>query len=88
MSKLGKPVYKVWSRRLRFGNVIEERNEKGWSYYKVNWVKDGEYERSIQDMLKLRGEEYDPKYEWYRRDHINFFEPDKVVARINKLEVK
>ena len=88
MSDINRPVYQFWSRTLRFGNVAEERTERGWKYYKVNWVDDGAHEQAIQSMLSLRRDEYDANHEWYRRDHINFFEPDKVVARINKLEVK
>ena len=88
MSDINKPVYQFWSRTLRFGNVAEERTERGWKYYKVNWVDDGLYEQTIANMLSLRRDEYDPSHEWYRRDHINFFEPESMIKRINMLEVK
>ncbi len=88
MSDINRPVYQFWSRTLRFGNVAEERTERGWKYYKVNWVDDGAYKQAIQSMLSLRRDEYDPSHEWYRRDHINFFEPESMIKRINMLEVK
>ena len=88
MSRLGRPVYKVWGNTLRFGNVAEERTERSWKYYKVDWVDDGAHEQAIQSMLSLRRDEYDPSHEWYRRDHINFFEPESMIKRINMLEVK
>ena len=82
-----KSVYQAWSGTIRFGNVAEERTERGWKYYRVDWVDDEPYERATRDMLELRGEEYDPNYEWYRRDHVRFFEPDVLVETINKLKV-
>ena len=88
MSDINKPVYQFWARTLRFGNVAEERTERGWKYYKVNWVDDGAHKQAIQSMLSLRRDEYDPSHEWYRRDHINFFEPESMIKRINMLEVK
>ena len=88
MSRLGRPVYKVWGNTLRFGNVAEERTERSWKYYKVDWVDDGAHEQAIQSMLSLRRDEYDPSHEWHRGDHINFFEPESMIKRINMLEVK
>tara|TARA_Y100000817_G_scaffold205943_1_gene161427 strand:+ start:632 stop:898 length:267 start_codon:yes stop_codon:yes gene_type:complete len=88
MSRLGRPVYKVWGNTLRFGNVAEERTERSWKYYKVDWVDDGAHEQAIQSMLSLRRDEYDPSHEWHRGDHINFFEPEDMIRRINMLEVK
>ena len=88
MSRLGRPVYKVWGNTLRFGNVAEERTERSWKYYKVDWVDDGAHEQAIQSMLSLRRDEYDPSHEWHRGDHINFFEPEDLIRRINMLEVK
>ena len=57
-------------------------------YYKVDWVDDGAHEQAIQSMLSLRRDEYDPSHEWHRGDHINFFEPEDMIRRINMLEVK
>ena len=88
MSDINKPVYQYWARTLRFGNVAEERTERGWTYYKVNWVDDGKYESAIQNMLELRRDEYDSDYEWHRRDHIRFFEPEDMIKKINMLEVE
>ena len=88
MSRLGRPVYKVWGNTLRFGNVAEERTERSWKYSKVDWVDDGAHEQAIQSMLSLRRDEYDPSHEWHRGDHINFFEPEDMIRRINMLEVK
>tara|TARA_Y100000816_G_scaffold145675_1_gene103366 strand:+ start:258 stop:524 length:267 start_codon:yes stop_codon:yes gene_type:complete len=88
MSRLGRPVYKVWGNTLRFGNVAEERTERSWKYYKVDWVDDGAHEQAIQSMLSLRRDEYDSSHEWHRGDHINFFEPEDMIRRINMLEVK
>ena len=88
MSRLGRPVYKVWGNTLRFGNAAEERTERSWKYYKVDWVDDGAHEQAIQSMLSLRRDEYDPSHEWHRGDHINFFEPEDMIRRINMLEVK
>ena len=88
MSRLGRPVYKVWGNTLRFGNVAEERTERSWKYYKVDWVDDGAHEQAIQSMLSLRRDEYDPSHERHRGDHINFFEPEDMIRRINMLEVK
>ena len=88
MSRLGRPVYKVWGNTLRFGNVAEERTERRWKYYKVDWVDDGAHDQAFQSMLSLRRDEYDPSHEWHRGDHINFFEPEDMIRRINMLEVK
>ena len=88
MSRLGRPVYKVWGNTLRFGNVAEERTARSWKYYKVDWVDDGAHEQAIQSMLSLRRDEYDPSHEWHRGDHINFFEPEDMIRRINMLEVE
>ena len=88
MSRLGRPVYKVWGNTLRFGNVAEERTERSWIYYKDDWVDDGAHEQAIQSMLSLRRDEYDPSHEWHRTDKVNFFEPKELVSRINVLEVE
>jgi len=87
MSSISKPVYQVWGTTLRFGNVAEERTERGWKFYKVDWVDDEAHEQATQWMLSLRGDTYDPSHEWHRTDHIRFFEPEEVISRINKLEV-
>lgn len=86
MSDINRPVYKVWGNTLRFGNVAEERTERGWTYYKVNWVDDGRYESAIQNMLELRRDEYDSDYEWHRRDHIRFFEPEDMIQKIDMVK--
>ena len=88
MSDINKPVYQFWSRTLRFGRIAEEKKEGLWKYYKVNWVDDEAHEQAISSMLKLRRDEYDPSHEWHRTDKVNFFEPEELVSRINKLEVK
>ena len=87
MSSISKPVYQVWGTTLRFGNVAEEKTEKGWKYYKVDWVDDEAHEQATQWMLSLRGDTYDSSYEWHRTDHVRFFEPEEMISRINKLEV-
>jgi len=86
MSRLGRPVYKVWGTTLRFGNVAEEKTERSWKYYKVDWVDDGAHERATQWMLSLRGDTYDESHEWHRGDHVRFFEPEEMISRINMLE--
>jgi len=50
-------------------------------------VDDELHEQATQWMLSLRGDEYDSQYEWYRTDHIRFFEPEEMISRINMLEV-
>ena len=87
MSSISKPVYQVWGTTLRFGNVAEEKTEKGWKFYKVDWVDDETHEQAVQWMLSLRGDDYNPDHEWYRTDHVRFFEPEEMISRINKLEV-
>ena len=88
MSDINRPVYQFWARTLRFGRIAEEKKEGLWKYYKVDWVDDGAHEQAIQSMLSLRRDEYDPSHEWHRRDHVNFFEPESMIKRINTLEVK
>ena len=88
MSSISKPVYQSWGGTLRFGNVAEEKTEKGWTFYKVDWVDDGLHERAIASMLSLRRGTYDANHEWHRTDHVNFFEPDEMISTINKLEVE
>ena len=78
-------VYQAWSGTLRFGNVAEERTERGWKYYRVDWVDDELYEHATHYMLGLRNDEYDPKYEWHRSDHVRLFDPDEFIEAINKL---
>ena len=86
MSSISKPVYQSWGGTLRFGNVAEEKTEKGWTFYKVDWVDDELHERAITSMLSLRRGTYDPSPEWHRTDHIRCFEPEGMISRINKLE--
>jgi len=88
VSSISKPVYQSWGGTLRFGNVAEEKTEKGWKFYKVDWVDDELHERAIASMLSLRRGTYDANHEWHRTDHVNFFEPDEMISTINKLEVE
>jgi len=67
--------------------VAEEKTEKGWTFYKVDWVDDELHERAIASMLSLRRDEHDSSHEWHRTDHVRFFEPEKMISRINMLEV-
>ena len=87
MSSISKPVYQSWGGTLRFGNVAEEKTERGWKFYKVDWVDDELHERAITSMLSLRRGTYDASHEWHRTDHVRFFEPDEMISTINKLEV-
>tara|TARA_Y100000310_G_scaffold129663_1_gene128816 strand:- start:318 stop:542 length:225 start_codon:yes stop_codon:yes gene_type:complete len=73
-----KSVYQAWSGTIRFGNVAEERTERGWKYYRVDWVDDEPYERAALN--------FDPSYEWHRRDHVRFFNPEELIKTINRLE--
>ena len=88
MDNIGKPVYLYRGKSLRFGIAIEKKQERNWNYYKVKWVDNEQHEEAINHMLKLRSDEYDASFEWYRTDKINFFNPKNMIATINKLEVE
>jgi len=77
----------VWSKfggSLRFGNVKEEKIEKGWKFLKINWMDDEAYEASISWKSKMRGGR-DFTKTWYRIDEVKVFTPAKMIGTLKKL---
>jgi len=86
MNFVGKPVYNIWrERHIRFGIVIEEKNEDKWKYVRVDWKDDDAFEMDRKRVTDLRNVEMDPKYEWYRIDEIKVFNPVKMLLTIGKV---
>lgn len=86
MNFIGKPVYNIWrERHIRFGIVIEEKNEDKWKYVRVDWKDDDAFEMDRKRVTDLRNVEMDPKYEWYRIDEIKVFNPVKMLLTIGKV---
>ena len=86
MSFIGKPVYKIWATNaLRFGNVIAEKTKDGWKYVRVDWKDDEAYEMDIKRVVELRNIKYEKEHEWYRIDHVKFFDPLKMVETLGKV---
>ena len=86
MNFVGKPVYNIWrERHIRFGVVIEEKNEDKWKYVRVDWKDDDAFEMDRKRVTDLRNVEMDPKYEWYRIDEIKVFNPVKMLLTIGKV---
>jgi hypothetical protein len=83
---MSRSVYQIYGGMLRFGNVKEEKIENGWKFYKIDWVDDEAYNASVANKLFLRREEYNPEWDWYRTDKVNFFDPDEMISRINMLK--
>ena len=70
MSNIQKRVYRVWSDTLRHGEIVEEKLERGWKYFRIRWMADSKYERLQNNNEKDN--------RWYRRDHVVIYDPAKL----------
>ena len=70
MSNIQKRVYRVWSDTLRHGEIVEEKLERGWKYFRIRWMNDSVYENLCNNS--------EPDNEWYRTDHVVIYNPSKL----------
>ena len=54
-----------------------------WLYVRVDWVDDRQFEMDRQRLLDLRGKDY--RSDWSRIDHVNFFNKEEMINKINKV---
>tara|TARA_R100000231_G_C5224198_1_gene134498 strand:- start:51 stop:302 length:252 start_codon:yes stop_codon:yes gene_type:complete len=81
---VGKTVWRTFGDNgLRFGTVVEEKKHEGWSYVRVEWVDDYEFEMARQRLIKLRG--VDCRSKWDRVDKVKVFDKKEIINKINKL---
>ncbi len=86
MSFVGKSVYTIWGdHNLRFGVVVEERMIDNWKHVRVNWRDDEAFEMDRERVLHLRNLELNHKFNWYRCDKVNVFNPINLGLTLSKL---
>ena len=81
---INKSVWATFGNTLRLGTVLEEKKENGWTFVKVDWKDDENFDYDKRRLEKLRNltNHYS---DWYRVDKINFFDKEKMINTISKL---
>ena len=88
MDFIGKSVYMIWSANgLRFGSIAEQKTENSWTFFRINWQDDEEYQSATKWKSQLRNTTYfEPDLVWYRCDKVRIIHnPDKMANTISKL---
>jgi|TARA_A100000172_G_C2989993_1_gene92474 hypothetical protein len=80
---IGKKVWTKYGNAFRAGTVVEEKKCGDWLYVRVDWVDDRQFEMDRQRLLDLRGKDY--RSDWSRIDHVNFFNKEEMINKINKV---
>ena len=79
MSSVGKAVYNISDvDKISFGQIIEEKTENKWSWYRVDWSANAPcnaYDRST----------YNVQSGWFRSDTVRIFEPNEMISQINEV---
>ena len=84
MSHIGKSVFHVWNiRDIHFGKVVDEKTENNWKFLLVEWVDDQGYENSKKEATNPKETSNYPN--WHRIDSVRVFEPEEMMASLNKL---
>jgi hypothetical protein len=80
---INRSVWATFGRTLRFGSVLEQKEEDGWTFLRVDWKDDNGFQMDRQRIINLSGA--DRYSDWYRVDKINFFNKEDLLNTINKL---
>ena len=71
---LGKRIWTIFGKSLRFGTVTHEKIENGWKFIQADWVDDEKYE----DLV-------DKKQLWYRIDEVDEFQSEEMIETLRRL---
>ena len=85
--KVGDAVYQDYQNILRFG-VVQEVNHKedSWSYAKIKWFGDTEYEQAMSCLVELRGGLYeDYALNEYRVDKIKVIDIPRLKRALSNI---
>ena len=71
---LGKRIWTIFGKSLRFGTVTHEKIENGWKFIQADWVDDEKYENLV-----------DKKQLWYRIDEVDEFQSEEMIETLRRL---
>ncbi len=87
---LGKRIWTIFGKSLRFGTVTHEKIENGWKFIQADWVDDEKYEDLVDKKALVRNGKMPRgcnlgKQLWYRIDEVNEFQPEETIETLRRL---
>lgn len=81
--KIGDCVFQLYGGMHRYGSVKEinrDMNGDGWTWLKIDWIDDEEYERAMKWKAELRNKKPDEFIlEYYRCDDVHRINVDRTL---------